>query len=259
MNENLTFALAFVAGLVLILAAVAIGSPNRKIWCAGNICVADDGGISPTKLPRHGKAPVTARLNGEISTRDGTHPPAFQTMDLKIDKTIELDAKGLPVCKPSQIEASTTATVKRVCSDAIVGTGEGEIEVAFPEQRPFSATGPIVIFNGGVKGAVTTVLLHAYVNVPAPTAIVTKAKITKIDEGRFGMRIQVRVPKIAGGAGSVTEFDLEVGRRYTYKGKKKSFLAAGCPTGIWMAKGQASFEDGTRLAISHPFPCTPTG
>jgi hypothetical protein len=116
-----------------------------------------------------------------------------------------------------------------------------------------------VIFNGGVKGAVTTVLLHAYVNVPAPTAIVTKAKITKIDEGRFGMRIQVRVPKIAGGAGSVTEFDLEVGRRYTYKGKKKSFLAAGCPTGIWMAKGQASFEDGTRLAISHPFPCTPTG
>jgi hypothetical protein len=79
MNRNLTFALALVTSLVLILAAVAIGSPNRKIWCTGNICVADDGGISPTKLPRHGKAPVTARLNGEISTRDGTHPPAFQS------------------------------------------------------------------------------------------------------------------------------------------------------------------------------------
>ena len=73
------------------------------------------------------------------------------------------------------------------------------------------------------------------------------------------MRIRVRIPKIAGGAGSVTEFDLEVGRRYTYEGKKKSFLVAGCPTGIWMAKGHASFEDGTRLAISHPFPCTPMG
>jgi hypothetical protein len=123
MNRNLTFALVLVAGLVSILAAVAIGSPNRKVWCAGNICVADDGGISPTKLPRVGKAPVTTRLNGEISARDGTHPPAFQTMDLKIDKTIELDAKGLPVCKAGQIEASTTATVKRVCGDAIVGTG----------------------------------------------------------------------------------------------------------------------------------------
>jgi hypothetical protein len=259
MNRNLTFALALMAGLALILAAVALGSSNRKIWCVGNICVADDGGISPTKLPRHGKAPVTARLNGEISTRDGTHPPAFRSMDLKIDKTIELDAKGLPVCKPGQLEASTTATVKRVCGNAIVGTGKGEVEVAFPEQGPFSATGPIVLFNGGVKGAVTTILVHAYVNVPAPTAIVTKAKITKINEGRFGMRIEVRVPIIAGGSGSVTEFDLEVGRRYTYKGKMKSLLVAGCPTGIWMAKGQASFEDGTTLAISHPFPCTPKG
>jgi hypothetical protein len=73
------------------------------------------------------------------------------------------------------------------------------------------------------------------------------------------MRIQVRVPEIAGGSGSVTAFDVKVGRRYTYKGKKKSFLMAGCPTGIWMAKGQASFEDGTMLAISHPFPCTPKG
>jgi hypothetical protein len=258
MNRTLTFPLALMAGLALILVAVAIGSPNRKIWCTGNVCVADDGGISPTKLPRRGKAPVTARLNGEISTRDGTHPPAFQTMDLKIDKTIELDAQGLAVCKTRQIEASTTATVKRVCGDAIVGTGEGEVEVAFPEQSPFSAAGPIILFNGGVKGAVTTVLLHAYVNVPAPTAIVTKAKITKINEGRFGMRIQARIPKIAGGYGSVTEFDLKVGRRYAYKGKK-SFLVAGCPTGIWMAKGQASFEDGTKLAISHAFPCTPTG
>jgi hypothetical protein len=192
-------------------------------------------------------------------TRDGTHPPAFQTMDLKIDKTIELDAEGLPTCKPSQLQASDTATVKRACGDAIVGGGKGEVEVAFPEQNPFSGSGPIVLFNGGVKGAVTTVLIHAYVNVPAPTAVVTKAKVTKIDEGRFGMRVQMRVPKIAGGSGSVTEFDVKVGRRYTYKGKKKSFLMAGCPTGAWMAKGQASFEDGTRLAISHPFPCTPEG
>jgi hypothetical protein len=259
MNRNLTFAFAFLAGFVLVFAAIALGSPNRKTWCVGNLCVADDGGISPTKLPRRGKAPVTARLNGEISTRDGTHPPAFQTMDLKIDRTIELDAKGLEICKPRQIYSSTTAAAKQACGEAIVGTGEGEVEVAFPEQKPFSARGPIILFNGGVAGAVTTVLVHAYVAVPVPTAIVTAARITRIDEGRFGMRIQVRVPRIAGGSGSVTEFDLEVGRRYTYRGRKKSLLSAGCPTGIWMAKGQASFVDGTRLAISHPFPCTPRG
>jgi hypothetical protein len=259
MNRKPILLIAMVAMLALIVAAAASGSPNRKIWCAGNICVADDGGITPEKLPKHGTAPVTARLNGEISTRDGSHPPPFKGMDLKIDKTVHLDAVGLPVCRIGQIAASTTATVKKVCGDAIVGSGEAEVEVEFPEQAPFRSTGPLVLFNGGVKGRVTTLLLHAYVNVPAPTAIVVKAKITKINEGRFGMRIQAEIPKIAGGAGSVTMFELDVGRNYTYKGKKKSFLSASCPTGIWVAKGQASFKDGTTLAINHLFPCIPQG
>lgn len=259
MNRKPILLIALVAMLALTLAAVALGSPNRKVWCAGNICIADDGGISPEALPKHGKAPVTARLNAEVSTRDGSHPTPFKSMDLKIDRTISLDAEGLPVCHAGQIEASTTATVKQVCGDAIVGSGKAEVEVAFPEQAPFRSTGPLVLFNGGVNGAVTTLLLHAYVNVPAPTAIVVKAKITKIHEGQFGMRIQAEVPKIAGGAGSVTMFDLHVGRRYTYKGKKKSFLSASCPTGVWVAKGQASFTDGTTLAINHLFPCIPKG
>jgi hypothetical protein len=258
MNRKPILSIALAALAALILTAVALGSPNRKVWCAGNICVADDGGISPEKLPKHGKAPVTARLNGEISTRDRSHPPPFQSMDLKIDKTLSLDAKGLPVCRASQITATTTATAKKACGEAIVGSGEAEVEVAFPEQAPFRSAGPLVLFNGGVKGPITTLLLHAYVNVPAPTAIVVEATIAKIHEGRFGMRIQAEVPRIAGGAGSVTMFDLHVGRRYTYKGRKKSFLSASCPTGIWVAKGQASFEDGTKLAINHLFPCVPT-
>lgn len=260
MNKNLNLALALVAGLGLILAATAGGSPNKRIWCAGNICVADDGGIFPDKLPRRGKAPVTARLNGEISTRDGTHPPAFQSMDLKIDKTIELDARGLPVCRAGQLEARDTKAAKRVCGKAIVGKGSAKVAIAFPEQKPIVTASPLLVFNGGVRGGTTTMFAHAFITVPAPVAVVTKAKITKINKkGRFGMRIQARIPKIAGGAGSATEFNLKVGRRYAYKGKKKSLLMAGCPTGVWMAKGRASFDDGTRIAISHPFPCTPKG
>lgn len=245
------------AALVLVSAAVAIGSPNRKVWCAGNICVADDGGISPTKLPRHGKAPVTARLNAAISTRDGSHPPAFESMDLKVEKNISIDPVGLPTCAARQLQATSSAAAKRACGDAIVGSGEAEVEVAFPDQAPFRATGPLILFNGGQKGPTTTLLLHAYVNVPAPTAIVTRATVTRIHEGRFGLRIQATVPKIAGGSGSVTKFELVVGRRYTYKGRKKSLLTASCPNGVWVAKGEASFVDGTSLHISHPFPCTP--
>jgi hypothetical protein len=259
MNRKPILLLALVAMLALVLTAVAIGSPNRKVWCAGNVCVADSGGISPEKLPRHGKAPATALLNGEISTRDGSHPPAFKSMDLKIEKNISIDPAGLPKCRMAQLKATSSTAAKRACGDAIVGSGEAEVEVAFPEQAPFRSTGPLILFNGGTKGPTTTLLLHAYVDVPAPTAIVVPAKVTRIDDGRFGMRVQATVPRIAGGSGSVTDFKLVVGRRFTYEGKRKSFLNASCPHGSWMAKGEASFVDDTVLHIAHIFPCTPEG
>ena len=259
MNRSLIRLSLVAAAITLLLGAAATGSPNRKVWCAGNLCVADDGGISPTKLPRHGKAPVTARLNAAISTRDGSHPPAFESMDLKIERNIAIDPVGLPTCRAGQLQATSSAAAKSACGDAIVGSGEADVVVAFPEPPGFRSTGPMILFPGGQKGPTTTLLLHAYVNVPAPTAIVVPATVTRIHEGRFGLRIQATVPKIAGGSGSVTNFKLVVGRKFTYKGKKKSFLTAGCPNGIWMAKGEASFVDGTKLHISHPFPCTPKG
>jgi hypothetical protein len=261
MNGYLIRAGAIAAALALVFTAVASGdlTGNRRIWCAGDICVADDGGIAPSALPKHGKAPITARLNGEISTRDETHPPALQTIDLDIDKTIGIDAVGLPTCTMEQLRARTSAAARRACGSALVGSGKAEVEVAFPEQTPFRSTGPVLLFNGGVHGRTTDVLLHAYVNVPAPTAIVTKATVTRVHDGRFGLHVAATIPKIAGGSGSVTMFDLRVGRKFTYKGERKSFLVAGCPTGLWVTRGRARFADGTRLGINHPFSCIPKG
>jgi hypothetical protein len=258
MKRRPIYAIAFAAGLALIFAAVASGSlGQRKEECAGVLCVGDNGGIFPAKLPRHGKAPVTARIIGEIGTRDGSHPPALQTVSADIDKTIGVDAVGLPVCKESQIKARDTAAAKRACGAAIVGSGSAEVEVAFPEQAPFSSKGPLVLFNAGVHGKTTNVLLHAYVNVPSPTAIIVKATVTRVHNGRYGLRMEAKVPKIAGGAGSATKFDLTIGRRYTYKGRKKSFLVAGCPTGHWATKGHLLFADQTLLNFTHVFTCTP--
>ncbi|HEV2726680.1 MAG TPA: hypothetical protein VGV34_00205 [Solirubrobacterales bacterium] len=261
MSKHLIRIAAAGLGLALVYAATALGDlgGNSKVWCAGNICITDDGGIAPDELPKRGKAPIEARLNGKIETRDGTHPPAVKTLDIDVDRTIGIDAVGLPVCRPGQIQSRPSAAAKKACGGAIVGSGEAEVEVAFPEQAPFRSTGPLVLFNGGVKGPTTTLYLHAYVNVPAPTAIITKATVTRVDRGRFGLHIATKVPRIAGGSGSVTMFDLRVGRRFTYKGQKKSFLVAGCPTGSWLTKGEVLFEDGTRLGISHPFTCTPKG
>lgn len=257
MKRNLTYVIALAAGLALIFAAGAFGT--RQEECASNICIGDNGGIFPSKLPRHGKAPITARILGEIHTRDGSHPPALRTLELDVDKTIAIDAVGLPTCRKGEVEARTPADAKRACRDAIVGSGSAEVEVAFPEQPPFRSTGPLTLFNAGVHGGTTSVLLHAYVDVPAPTAIVVKATVTRIHRGRFGLHIAAKIPRIAGGAGSPTKFELKIGRRFTYKGQRRSFLTAGCPSGHWVTKGHVVFSDGTQTGLTHVFPCTPQG
>jgi hypothetical protein len=258
MKRKLIYITAVTAGLALMAAGVASGDlGNREEKCAGVLCVGDNGGISPTKLPKHGDAPITARIIGEVLTRDGSHPPALEDLEADIDHTIKVDAVGLPTCKESQLKATSSATAKQVCGDAIVGSGSAEVEVAFPEQKPFRSTGPLLLFNNGIHGGTTSFLLHAYVDVPAPTAVIVHATVKRIHEGRFGLRLQAHIPEIAGGAGSATAFDLKIGRRYPYKGRRKSFLTGGCPTGSWATKGNLLFSDQTRLGFTHVFTCTP--
>jgi hypothetical protein len=65
------------------------------------------------------------------------------------------------------------------------------------------------------------------------------------------------VPAIAGGAGSVIKFKLTIGRNFTYKGKKESYLTASCPSGRYYTEGNILFDDGVTLQGTHILPCTP--
>jgi hypothetical protein len=257
MRKYLLSATALAALLALALASNALGV--REVVHAGNLVVVDDGGISPSVLPKHGGAPIDARIEVEIGTDDGTHPPALQKVSANIDKTIQLDVRGIPTCKLGQLLSRSTKDAKKACPDAIVGSGEGEVEVEFAEQPAFSAKGPLVLFNGGVRNGVITVYVHAYVAVPAPTAIVATAKVSRIHRGRYGLHMETTVPKIAGGAGSATSFTVHIGRRFTYKGQKRSFLTASCPTGHWGTEGEIAFSNGDKLNVAHIFPCTGKG
>lgn len=246
------------AGIVfgLIIAASALAKP--EVVRVGNLFLRDNGGISPAKLPRHTRAPISANLNARIGTVDGTHPPAIRSVIADFDKTIQVNAKGLPVCREDQLTARSTAAAKRACPNAIVGSGKGEVEVAFPEQAPIAAKGPIFLFNGGVHGGTTLLLIHTYVDIPAPTAVVATVKLTRIHRGHYGTHAVAQIPAIAGGAGSVTKFKLTIDRKFTYKGKEESYLTASCPTGIYYAEGKVQFGDGTTLKVTHALPCMPT-
>jgi hypothetical protein len=121
MKRNLLYVSVAMAALALSMASVASG--KWDIVRAGNLVFGDNGGISPETLPRHGFAPATARIIGKVGTVDGTHPPALTHLEADIDKTIRVDALGLPTCRLNQLQARSTADAKQACGDAVIGSG----------------------------------------------------------------------------------------------------------------------------------------
>jgi hypothetical protein len=242
----LALALAAVLAAALLGAGLAVAEKPTVVR-AGNLVLALNGGVSPRALPKHRMAPIALRISGRIGSADGSQPPAAKFVVADFDRNGRVNARGLPVCRPGLLQARSTADVKAACPKAIVGSGRTTVRVAFPEQQPFYASGPLVLFNGGVRGRVTTMYIHAYVNVPAPTAIVTPVTIKRVRKGRFGTRAVARIPKIAGGSGSLTRFEMKIQRRFRFHGKRQSYLLARCADGRFLAHGDVAFVDGSGL------------
>lgn len=229
MSKNFVLVLALAAALAIGAAAVA--NATQITLRAGNLILTFGGSVAPKKLPRQHFAPVAATVFGRIKTSDGTHPSAFREAVFDIDKNVSVNSTGLPVCKASQLEARDTKAAKRVCGKTILGSGHADLEVAFPEQAPIEIKSPLLVFNGGTHGGKTELLIHTFITVPAPAAVVTDVTLKRVHKGRFGLHGVARVPVVAGGSGSVLDFSFKVKRFYRVKGNRRSFLMARCPDG----------------------------
>lgn len=251
---NAAIAAAVAIG-ALALATVASGTTVK----AGNLILTFGGKVTPSTLPKTKKAPIALQVNGTIGTANGAQPPAAKEIVVDTDKNGEVNATGLPTCTSGKLQAEDTQQAEKACPKAIVGKGSTEVRVEFPESTPFTAKGPLVLFNGGTKGGKTLLLIQAYVSVPTPTALVTTVEITKEHKGPYGSHSVAQIPVIAGGSGSVTEFSFDLHRLFTYKGKKESYLSAQCANGHFVAHATAKFTDGTEISGGTVVPCKSKG
>jgi hypothetical protein len=247
---TLLFAAVFGGGLI-----VSAGADTVKI---DGLVFSVDGAVTPKVLPRRGEAPISLTVSGRIEKEDGTHPPALNTLLLEFDKNGRLNTKGLPTCTVGKLLNTLTAQAKRVCGKALVGSGRVSADIALPEQAPFGASGPLLIFNGAPKGGHQVLIFHVHAHVPAPTTFVTTATISK-GKGRYGTAALIQIPSIVHGQGSLTAFKATLHKTWTYKGKKQSLLLAGCLTGSLYARGEFAFADGTKGSGNVVRPCTPSG
>jgi hypothetical protein len=250
MRKRLTWILAVGAAAALLFAGVA-NAYKPVVVKVGNLVLTFNGGFTPTKLSKTKLTPIHLNVSGKIATADGSHPPPLTSFVLEADKNSGINAKGVPTCKEGQLEARTTKDAEKVCGKALIGKGTTGVQVEFAESKPIQLHSKLLIFNGGVKGGTTTLLIHAYLSSPVTAAIVTNVKVSKVHNGRYGLKSVATIPKIANYAGSVTDFNLVI--------NKPGYLLAKCPDGKILAQGEAVFKDGTKAKGEVVRPCTPKG
>ena len=236
--------------LVALLGSAVATAEIRQV---GNLRITFSGGFTPHALPRERPAPIKLDVAGKISTIDGSHPPALKRIEIGLHRNGQLATVGLPACTTSDLQSTTTETALERCRPALVGRGSFKADFAFPGIDPVPASGPILAFNGR-RACKPALFFHLYAASPARITFVLPLTITHRQGQRFGTVLAGDIPVLASGLGSVSDIDVAIGRTYTYRGKKRSYISAACaapagfPGAIFsLARGSFKFADGRTI------------
>lgn len=247
---RLIAALVVLSALCGASASAILAAADTTTIRAGDLILRAGGLINPKVLPTDKMAPISVHASASLKSADGAHIPPAQTLELHVDRHLRVDSAGLGSCTATKLRATSPAQAMKSCGGELIGQGHIAAQVQFPESSSFKAKGPLLIFNGpsGAGGpAYPKMLFYTYISVPAPTAVIAVAKLSR-DTGRYGFTISVTIPEVAGGSGSLESFELTAGRRWTYQGRRHSYLNAECPAGHFVDQLQAAFGGGPILS-----------
>jgi hypothetical protein len=212
----------------VLIALLALGASSAY----GSVRVIKDGleltfdaDFAPHALPRDHAAPVSVEVSGRIATTDGSHPPPLRWLEIAIHRNGRLSSKGLPVCSAPVLQSTSSEAAMERCGPALVGRGSFRADVQLGKE--ILASGKILAFNSRRHGK-PALVMHLFAGVPVRFTLVVPLTIGHPGKGRFGTILRAKIPRLGGGLGSVTEINLTIDRRYTYAGKRRSYVSAAC-------------------------------
>jgi hypothetical protein len=251
MSRRLHISIAAALCLLLVAAASAYAIKGE----IGNTTISSTATMLPRALPAKGGAPITLTSITRIKNKDGSPPEKLSSIDFLIDKHAYVDAKGLPVCTAAKLEGTTTSEARKRCSGSLVGEGKFDALVNLPGQPQRKVSLPVSFFNGPKVGGQASLVGHSYETVPAPKTLLVPISVEKVSKGRYGFRLELGMPELAGGYGTPTLAEAMIGKTRTRAGKKVGYLNAHCSGGRLQVKGKLNFENGDLFPALLTSPC----
>jgi hypothetical protein len=244
------------AVVIAVALAVAVSATAYAVDAViGPLRVSTTATMTPRELPKNGNAPITLSSVTRVSTSDGSTPPTLDTIKFLIDKHGYLGNKAFPTCRGAQLENATPSQARKRCAGALVGKGTGTALVTMPGRAPFKISSPISFFNAAPSGGKPVLIAHAYETVPTPQALLVPIVVERINAGRYGFRVEVEMPEIAGGYGAALLAEASIGATRTRKGKKVGYLNAHCSGGRLQVEGNLTFVNGDFFPATLTSPC----
>jgi hypothetical protein len=211
----------------LLGALLVAGLARADVAQNGNVRIFFDASFSPKVLPREEAVPLKVHLQSKVKAVNGGRPPTLKRFVIAINRYGIISTRGLPVCRPGEIQQTTDAQARARCGGALVGEGHFNAHLALEQRQPIPVTGQMLVFNSR-RGNKPTLLLHVYVSNPAIVTLVLTTHVTHSSDGTFGTVLTTNIPQLAAGLGYVTNIDMTLGRKYRSQGRERSFLSASC-------------------------------
>jgi hypothetical protein len=170
-------------------------------------------------------------------------PPQLARLEVAINQTGVLDTTGIPVCPLDEIQPATTRDALQSCGASLVGEGLFEAKVLLKGQASFPSVGKLYAFNSRINGR-PAILAHVYGTQPAPASFTLVFEVKKT-KGTFGTVLSASLPEVTSDSGYVTGLSMNLGKTFSFGGRRHSYLSAGCPAPKGFSKVSFPFARAT--------------
>jgi hypothetical protein len=194
---------------------------------SGNLIAFLNARVAPRTLPRDHLAPVAIHLDAGIRTAEQTPLPRVTGIRLELAWRGTLDTDGLMACPRKRLLSVDTRGAMKACGPALVGTGKIFARVFLPNQTPFGLHAKLLAFNGKTSRGEPAVWVLAYSADP-PGSVVIPFYV-KHQPGPLHTVLVGIIPRSAGAWPHFAHFHMVISRRFAFRGRSHSYMAASCP------------------------------